>query len=84
MSISITDHVEVFDETGWVIATFPTVASARLFMDHHPHRMHLRYVDGPTCADCPEAPVANTTRGLRCVTHLEMDERLTRSQHPSR
>lgn len=82
--IRITERVELVDESGWVIAVFPTMHSARLAQDAQRRPTIVRYVDGPSCADCFDPPVANTVRGLRCVNHLNLDRIVdARTQHPS-
>src|SRR5690606_8404387 len=71
--VRITERVELLDEqTLDVLATFPAVHSA-LLAQTAVRGSFIRIIDGPSCADCDRAPVANTERGLRCEDHLAMD-----------
>lgn len=72
--IQITERVELVDsESLWVIGVFPTVHAARLAQSAQRRPTFVRFIEGPSCADCNEPPVAHTRAGLRCALHLRVD-----------
>ncbi len=83
--IRCTRRVELVDSaTLEVIAAFPTMRSALFVQAAHRRPTVARYVDGPSCADCDEPPVAHTEAGLRCADHLRLDRiHAARAAHPS-